>query len=166
VWEITSVRPIDAFLIIDRRGLNPAQYDTALDEEGLSLKVQLKQLHRWSWPIREFSSLIDTQQRSVLSKDKIREEWRIHQVNRWPNHIHNFLPGLFRVIACLQGFCNPANTGGMPSGLRDIGLMVDMGGWDDAAGNPPVEFPSKTVRTLIRRLQKNVRIAREHAYVC
>ena len=57
----------------------------------------------------------------------------------------------------------------MPFGLGDIGAMVDMGGWDEAAGNPPPSEQensnSKTVRTLVRRLQKNVRNARDHAYV-
>jgi hypothetical protein len=150
---------------IDRRGLSPEQYDTVLDEEGLALKAQLKQLHRWSWPLREFSSLIDTQQRTPNSKDKSREEWRSHQINRWPTHVQNFVPGLFRIIACLQGICNPANAEGMPFGLRDIGRMVDMGGWDDAAGNPNQKDSTvKTVKTLIQRLQKNVRTARDHAY--
>jgi hypothetical protein len=151
---------------LDRRGLNPAQYDTVLDDEGLALKIQLKQIHRWSWPLREFSSLIDTQQRSSNSKDKAREEWRLNSINRWPAHIQAFVPGLFRVIACLQGFCNPANGVGMPFGLQDIGALVDMGGWDEAAGNPIQHDESgvKTVKSLIHRLQKNARNARDHAY--
>jgi len=150
----------------DRRGLSPDQYDNVLDEEGLALKAQLKQLHRWSWPLREFSSLIDTQQRTTTNKDKSREEWRSHQINRWPTHVQNFAPGLFRIIACLQGFCNPANAAGMPFGLRDIGGMVDMGGWDDAAGNPSQRDSNvKTIKNLIQRLQKNVRTARDHAYI-
>ena len=146
--------------------MNPAQYDTVLDDEGLALKIQLKQLHRWSWPLREFSSLIDTQQRSSNAKDRAREEWRLGSVNRWPTHIQAFVPGLFRVISCLQGFCNPANAGGMPFGLQGIGAIVDMGGWDEAAGNPTPHDESgvKTVKSLIYRLQKNVRIARDHAY--
>ena len=136
-----------------------------LDDEGLALKAQLKQMHRWSWPLREFSSLIDTQQRAGNGKDKTREEWRRLQLNRWPGHVRNFVPGLFRVIACLQGFCNPANSEGMPFGLQHVGTMVDMSGWDEAAGNSTHEESNvKTVQTLIRRLQKNVRNARDQAY--
>lgn len=152
---------------LDRRGITPQRYDsTVLDEEGLALKTQLKQLHRWSWPLREFSSLIDTQQRAGNSKDKTSEEWRRLQINRWPVPVRSFVPGLFRVIACLQGFCNPANAGGMPFGLQDVGTMVDMSGWDEAAGNSSQNQSNvKTVRTLIRRIQKNVRYARDQAYV-
>ena len=52
----------------------------------------------------------------------------------------------------------------MPFGLRDIGGMVDMGGWDEAAGNPNQQDSTvKTVKTLIQRLQKNVRNARDHS---
>jgi len=154
-----------------RRGLIPAQYDATLDEEGLLLKAQLKQLNRWSWPLREFSSLIDTQQRTPSSKDKSAKangDWRIHQVNRWPAHVHAFIPGLFRMITLLQGFCNPANGGMMPFGLGDIGPGVDMSGWDEAAGNLALELvredTPKTVRSLIRRIQKNVKNARDQAY--
>lgn len=138
----------------------------ALDAEGLALNAQLKQLHRWSWPLREFSSLIDNHQRSVAPKDRPREEWRTQQISHWTTHVQNFVPGLFRVIACLQGFCNPSNAGGMPSGLQNIGVMLDMSGWDEAAGNPPQRSDSntKTVQTLVRRLQKNIRNARDHAY--
>jgi exportin-5 len=154
---------------IERHGVNAQQYDsTVLDDEGLTLKRTLKQLHRWSWPLRELSSLIDTQQRH--SNAKSRGEWQTHQIsqiNRWSTHIHTFIPGLFRIIACLQGFCNPLNAGGMPFGIQDIGAMVDMGGWDEAAGNTSSDEGSneKTIRTLVKRLQKNVRNARDHAYV-
>jgi hypothetical protein len=150
---------------LDRRGVVPAQYDsTVLDDEGKTLKHQLKQLHRWSWPLRELSSLIDTQQRHLNSKFKPREEWRNSQLSCWPVHIHAFIPGLFRIISCLQGFCNPANAAGMPFGLNGIGAMVDQGGWDEAAGNTPSdESGNKTIRDLVNRLQKNVRNARDHA---
>lgn len=111
--------------------------------------------------------MIDTQQRATNSKDKSREEWKAHQINRWPTHVHNFVPGLFRIIACLQAFCNPVHGSGMPFGLQDIGAMVDRGGWDDAVGNPPnqQENNTKTVKNLVQRLQKNVRNARDHAYI-
>ena len=137
-----------------------------LDEEGLALKTQLKKLHRWSWPIREFSSMIDTQQRNPGLKDKTNEAWRSQALRRWPVHTRNFVPGLFQVIACLQGFCNPANAGAMPFGLRDIGPTVDVGGWDEAAGNSARQNrpPVKTVQSLIYRLQKNVRTTRDNAY--
>jgi len=45
---------------------------------------------------------------------------------------------------------------------------VDVGGWDEAAGNTPQrddEERTKTIETLVRRLRKNVRIARDHAYL-
>jgi hypothetical protein len=168
VWENISVSPFQIFLTSDRRGLTPAQYETVLDDEGLALKVQLKQLHRWSWPLREFSSLIDTQQRNSNSKEKSREEWRNHLIeNRWPAHIRAFVPGLFQVIACLQAFCNPANGVAMPFGLQEIGATVDMSGWDEAAGyaSPPEDTGLKTIKSLVHRLQKNVSSARDHAYV-
>jgi hypothetical protein len=106
------------------------------------------------------------QQRHFNSKDKPGEEWRSFQTSRWPLHVHAFIPGLFRIIACLQGFCNPGNAGGMPFGLRDIGAMVDMGGWDEAAGNTTSDDNNnvKTIHHLVKRLQKNVRTARDHAY--
>jgi hypothetical protein len=164
--RLHSFAPVIFSTDLDRRGLSPDQYDSVLDDEGLALKAQLKQLHRWSWPLREFSSLIDTQQRTTNNKDKSREQWRSYQINRWPTHVQNFIPGLFRIIACLQGFCNPANASGMPFGLRDIGGMVDMGGWDEASGNlNERDSTTKTVKTLIQRLQKNVRIVRDHAYI-
>jgi hypothetical protein len=155
---------------LERRGVSPERYaDVPLDEEGLALKAQLKQLHRWSWPLREISSLIDTQQRTLTGKDKPREEWRTYQINRWPGHVHTFVPGVFRVIACLQRFCNPEKQGAMPFGLQGVGNSVDMSGWDEAAGNPSASedeatTTTKTVQTLIHRLQKNVRVARDHAY--
>jgi len=56
----------------------------------------------------------------------------------------------------------------MPFGLGDIGLGVDMSGWDEAAGNLSLELvrddTPKTVRSLIRRIQKNVKNARDQAY--
>ena len=72
------------------------------------------------------------------------------------------------MIACLQSFCNPANEAGMPFGLQGLGPSVDVSGWDEAAGNPSSKEEGtgegrKTVQTLIHRLQKNVRIARDHA---
>jgi hypothetical protein len=81
--------------------------------------------------------------------------------------VHAFIPGLFRVIACLQGFCNPANAGGMAFGLGDVGAGVDMGGWDEAAGNVGLESGRegpKTIKSLVRRIQKNVRNARDQGY--
>ena len=56
----------------------------------------------------------------------------------------------------------------MPFGLAGIGGVVDVGGWDEAAGNTPQrddEERTKTIETLVRRLRKNVRIARDHAYL-
>src|SRR5205814_46421 len=156
-WEITSVPLSPDILTVDRRGLTPAQYDTVLDDEGLALKAQLKQLHRWSWPLREFSSLIDTQQRNSNSKETSREEWRNYVIeNRWPAHIRAFVPGLFQVIACLQAFCNPANRAGMPFGLQDIGATVDMSGWDEAAGYASSEDNTgpKTIKSFMHRLQR------------
>lgn len=162
--------PQTLLTFLERRGVSPERYaDVPLDEEGLALKAQLKQLHRWSWPLREISSLIDTQQRTLTGKDKPREEWRTYQINRWPGHVHTFVPGVFRVIACLQRFCNPEKQGAMPFGLQGVGNSVDMSGWDEAAGNPSASedeatTTTKTVQTLIHRLQKNVRVTRDHAY--
>jgi hypothetical protein len=52
----------------------------------------------------------------------------------------------------------------MPFGLNGIGAMVDQGGWDEAAGNTSSdESGKKTIRNLVKRLQKNVRNARDHA---
>ena len=161
-WALTSVPTLPSRLISEQRGIRPHQYEsTALDAEGIALKAQLKQLHRWSWPIREISSMIDTQQRSIHTKDKPHDEWKSAL---WSNHIRNFLPGLFSAIACLQGFCNPANSNRMPFGLQGIGALVDESGWDEIAGISPVLDETKTVKTLIRRLLKNVRIARDHSY--
>lgn len=58
----------------------------------------------------------------------------------------------------------------MPFGLHGVGNSVDMSGWDEAAGNPSSATEegattTKTVQTLIHRLQKNVRVARDHAYL-
>lgn len=160
-----------AKLILDRRGIDASQFeDTRLDEEGLTLKIQLKQLHRWAWPLRELSSLIDTQQRSTSSKRKsseVNEDHRQYLINRWSPHVQSFIPGLFGAIACLQAFCNPANAGGMPSGLQNIGVTVDISGWDEVAENvtSPDDADVKTVQHLVRRLQKNVRVARDYSYL-
>ena len=72
------------------------------------------------------------------------------------------------MIACLQGFCNPDKQGGMPVGLQGVGVGVDGSGWDEAAGNvsgrEEGDGGMKTVQTLVHRLQKNVRVARDQAY--
>jgi hypothetical protein len=57
----------------------------------------------------------------------------------------------------------------MPVGLQGVGAGVDGSGWDEAAGNVVGGDEGeggrmKTVQTLVHRLQKNVRIARDHAY--
>jgi len=77
-----------------------------------------------------------------------------------------FVPGVFTAIASLQAFCNPANAGGMPYGLQHLGVGVDRSGWDEAAENVTQEESDvKTVQNLIRRLQKNVRRARNSSYI-
>lgn len=168
VGDYISTKPRATVANIGRRGAIPQQYETTLlDEEGLTLKAQLKQLHRWSWPLREIASLIDTQQRSGHNKGGSPEDWKVYYAVRWEEHIHLFLPGFFRVLASLQGFCNPANAGGMPFGLNNIAEKLDMGGWDEAAGIPSERDDSapKTIQSLVYRLQKNVRSARDYSYV-
>jgi len=55
----------------------------------------------------------------------------------------------------------------MPSGLQNIGVTVDMTGWDEVAENvaSPDDADVKTVQHLVRRLQKNVRGARDYSYL-
>jgi len=54
----------------------------------------------------------------------------------------------------------------MPFGLQDVGAMVDMSGWDEAAGYPAQHDDTgvKTIKSLVHRIQKNVNTARDHAY--
>jgi len=54
----------------------------------------------------------------------------------------------------------------MPYGLQHLGVGVDRSGWDEAAENVTQEESDvKTVQNLIRRLQKNVRRARNSSYI-
>jgi len=50
--------------------------------------------------------------------------------------------------------------------LNNIGDNLDMGGWDEAAGIPSDRDDSapKTIQSLVYRLQKNVRSARDYSY--
>jgi hypothetical protein len=126
-------------------------------------------MHRWASPLAELSTMIDTQQRQrtiTKAPSQLTEDYKRYLNNRWTAHVQNFAPVLFRAIQCLQAFCNPANAAAMPYGLQGIGPTVDTSGWDEAAGNVTLEHSSniKTVQSLLRRLQKNIRRARYTVY--